>query len=78
VIGVPDAKWGEAVVAVVVLHDGHQATEAELLDWCRERMAGYKRPRTILFIADAEMPRTATGKIVHRTLREQVIRTATN
>ena len=39
-------------------------------------MAGYKRPRSIVFIADAEMPRTATGKIVHRTLRERVVETA--
>ena len=73
VIGVPDTKWGEAVMAVAVLHDGQQATEAELLDWCRERMAGYKRPRTIVFVADADMPRTATGKIVHRMLRERII-----
>jgi acyl-CoA synthetase (AMP-forming)/AMP-acid ligase II len=61
---------------VIVLHDGQQAAEAELLDWCRERMAGYKRPRRIVFIADAEMPRTATGKIVHRTLRERLLATA--
>ena len=40
-------------------------------------MAGYKRPRTIVFIADAEMPRTATGKIVHRTLRERIVTAAT-
>jgi acyl-CoA synthetase (AMP-forming)/AMP-acid ligase II len=70
---VPDAKWGEAVLAVVVLHDGERSTEAELQDWCRERMAGYKRPRRIVFIADAEMPRTATGKILHRTLRERLL-----
>jgi acyl-CoA synthetase (AMP-forming)/AMP-acid ligase II len=74
---VPDAKWGEAVVAVVVLHDGEQATESELQDWCRERMAGFKRPRRIVFIADAEMPRTATGKILHRTLRERLLAQAT-
>ena len=72
VIGVPDAKWGEAVRAVIVLHDGQQASEAEMLDFCRDRLAGYKRPRSILFVADAEMPRTATGKILHRTLREQL------
>ncbi len=75
VIGVPDAKWGEAVKAVIVLHDGHQALEvleAEMLDYCRDRLAGYKRPRSVLFIADAEMPRTATGKILHRKLREQL------
>jgi acyl-CoA synthetase (AMP-forming)/AMP-acid ligase II len=73
VVGVPDAKWGESVLAVLVLHDGEQASEAEIHAWCRERLAGYKRPRTITFIADAEMPRTATGKIVHRTLRERLV-----
>ena len=43
VIGVPDDKWGEAVRAVVVLHDGQRATEDELIDWCRNKIAGYKR-----------------------------------
>ncbi len=76
VVGIPDAKWGEAVMAIVVLHDGQHATQAELLDWCRERLAGYKRPRSVVFIADAEMPRTATGKIVHRLLRERVLAAA--
>ena len=77
VIGVPHDKWGEAVQAVVVLHAGQQATEAELVDWCRGRIAGYKCPRSITFIADAAMPRTATGKILHRTLRERLLVTAT-
>ena len=72
VIGVPDAKWGEAVKAVIVLHDGHRALEAEMLEYCRDRLAGYKRPRSVLFIADVGMPRTATGKILHRKLREQL------
>lgn len=72
VIGVPHAKWGETVSAVVVLHDGQQVLEAELLEYCRERLAGYKRPRSVLFILDSEMPRTATGKILHRKLREQL------
>ena len=76
VIGVPHDKWGEAVQAVIVLHAGQHATEAEMLDWCRDRMAGYKRPRSILFIVDADMPRTATGKILHRTLRERLMATA--
>ena len=71
-IGVPDAKWGETVRAVIVLHDGHQVSEPEMLDYCRERLAGYKRPRSVLFIADTEMPRTATGKILHRKLRDQL------
>jgi fatty-acyl-CoA synthase len=75
VIGVPHEKWGEAVQAVVVLHEpaaDAKAVEAELLAWCKQRMAGYKRPQKIIFIADAEMPRTATGKILHRTLREKL------
>jgi acyl-CoA synthetase (AMP-forming)/AMP-acid ligase II len=72
VVGLPDAKWGERVHAVVVLHDGCAASEAEIIDWCRDRIAGYKRPRSVSFIADAEMPRTATGKILHRTLRSQL------
>ncbi len=75
VIGVPDAKWGEAVRAVIVLHDGQQLDEAEMLAYCRDRLAGYKRPRSVLFIADAAMPRTATGKILHRKLREQLLAT---
>jgi acyl-CoA synthetase (AMP-forming)/AMP-acid ligase II len=71
VIGVPHERWGEAVHAVVVLHDGMTANEGQILDWCRARIAGYKRPRTLAFLREAEMPRTATGKILHRVLREQ-------
>jgi acyl-CoA synthetase (AMP-forming)/AMP-acid ligase II len=69
VIGVPDAKWGERVHAVVVAHAGAAVTEAELVAWCRDRIAGYKRPRSVAFIRDDDMPRTATGKILHRVLR---------
>lgn len=72
VIGVPDEKWGEVVQAVVVLHGGEQAGEQELIDWCRERMAGFKRPRSVLFMRDDQMPRTATGKILHRVLRDRL------
>ncbi len=71
VIGLPDAKWGERVHAVVTLHDGATTDEAELADWCRERIAGYKRPRSFSFIAEQDMPRTATGKILHRVLRQR-------
>jgi fatty-acyl-CoA synthase len=74
VVGLPDDKWGEAVHAVLVLRDGESATDAEILDWCRERMAGYKRPRSVSFLRDDEMPRTGTGKILHRVLRERVKR----
>jgi acyl-CoA synthetase (AMP-forming)/AMP-acid ligase II len=69
VIGVPHEKWGEAVHAVVVLHQDQRATESDIFDWCKDRIAGYKRPKSISFIAEDEMPRTATGKVLHRVLR---------
>ncbi|MGB6537078.1 MAG: AMP-binding protein [Xanthobacteraceae bacterium] len=72
VIGLPDAKWGERVTGVVVLHDRHVTLEAELMAWCRERLAGYKQPRSIAIIADADMPRTATGKLQHRILKNRM------
>ena len=72
VIGLPDARWGERVHGIVVLRDGAEASEAEILDWCRDRIAGFKRPRSISFFAEAEMPRTATGKILHRVLKDQL------
>ncbi|MBC7730753.1 MAG: AMP-binding protein [Bacteriovorax sp.] len=72
VIGVPHEKWGEAVQAVIVLHAGQQATAVEMLDWCRGRLAGYKRPQSVVFFADHDMPRTATGKILHRVLRDRM------
>ena len=69
VIGVPHEKWGEAVHAVVVLHQDQRVTESDILDWCKDRIAGYKRPKSISVIAEDEMPRTATGKVLHRVLR---------
>ena len=72
IVGVPHEKWGESVLAVIVLHAEQQASAAEILDWCRSRMAGFKRPQAVVFMADAEMPRTATGKILHRVLRDRM------
>jgi acyl-CoA synthetase (AMP-forming)/AMP-acid ligase II len=74
VIGVPDEKWGEAVKAVVVLHDDYVPSEdltKEILDYTRDKLAGYKRPKSIDFVKDEEMPKTPTGKIQHRILRER-------
>jgi len=71
VIGVADEKWGERVHAVIVLRDGAAPPADDILDWCKARIAGYKRPRSLSFIRDDDMPRTATGKILHRLLRTQ-------
>lgn len=49
-----------------------QADEAEMLDWCSGRTACYKRSQSVRFVADAQMPRTATGKIVRRVLRDRL------
>jgi fatty-acyl-CoA synthase len=73
VIGVPHEKWGEAVQAVVVLHEGQSATAEELRAWCKQRLAGFKCPAVVSFVADGDMPRTATGKILHRVLRQRVV-----
>ncbi len=71
VIGVPDAKWGEAVTAVVVPRPGREPSQASLLEWARRELAGYKCPRAVRVIRDDEMPRTPTGKILHRVLRDR-------
>ncbi len=68
VIGVPDETWGETVKALVVLRDGHAATEAELIEHCREGLAHFKAPRSVEF--RDELARTATGKLQKFKLRE--------
>jgi acyl-CoA synthetase (AMP-forming)/AMP-acid ligase II len=68
VIGVPDERWGETVVALVVLRAGSTATEDELIEFCRERLAHYKCPTRIE--VRAELARTATGKLQKFKLRE--------
>ncbi len=68
VIGVPDEKWGETVKALVVLRPETAATERELIDHCRARLAHYKCPTTVEF--RSELARTATGKLQKFKLRE--------
>ena len=69
VIGVSDAKWGEVGKAVVVLKPGTQATEQELLAHCKANLAGYKVPKSIVFV-DA-LPISAAGKVLKRELKEK-------
>ncbi len=68
VIGVPDADWGESVKAVVELQPGAKATAEELIAWSAERLADYKKPRSVDFVT--ELPRGVDGKLLKRKVRE--------
>jgi fatty-acyl-CoA synthase len=68
VIGVPDEKWGELVLGLVVLAEGTEASEADLIAHCRASLAGYKVPKRIEF--RESIPRTATGKVQKFVLRK--------
>ena len=72
VVGLPDPKWGETVTAAVVRRPGVDLSEADLVAWTKQRLAGYKRPRAVAFLGREEMPRNATGKILHRELKKLV------
>jgi acyl-CoA synthetase (AMP-forming)/AMP-acid ligase II len=69
VIGIPDEEWGEQPRAVVVLKPGETATPEEIIDYCRPKMASYKRPRSVVFVD--ELPRNPMGKVLKRVLRDQ-------
>ncbi len=68
VVALPDEKWGEVPCAFVELKEGSQETEDGLIAFCKEQMAGFKRPKKIVF---AELPKTATGKIQKYVLRQE-------
>lgn len=69
VIGIPDDQWGEKAHAVITLKAGHSATEAELIAFCKERLAGYKCPRSVRFQSEP-LPLSGAGKILKSQLRE--------
>jgi len=69
VIGLPDPTWGERVTAVVALRAGAEATDKEIMAVCRDRLAGFKTPKQVLFVD--ELPKNVSGKILKRELREQ-------
>jgi len=68
VIGIPDEKWGEAVKAVVVPKKGKRVTEQEIIDYCRDNMASFKKPKSVDVVK--ELPRNPYGKVLKTVLRE--------
>jgi acyl-CoA synthetase (AMP-forming)/AMP-acid ligase II len=68
VFGIPDPKWGESVKAVVELSSGQDVSPEDLIAWCKERLAGYKCPRSVEIMA--ELPRNPTGKLLKKDLRK--------
>lgn len=69
VIGVPDARYGEAVCAVLTRQPGAEIAEQEVVAYCRGRLAGYKKPRYVVFVD--ELPRNPTGKVLKYVLRDE-------
>ena len=68
VIGVPDAQWGETVKAVVVPNAGASPSEDSILEFCKGKLGGFKRPRSVDFVE--ELPRNPSGKVLKKQLRE--------
>jgi acyl-CoA synthetase (AMP-forming)/AMP-acid ligase II len=68
VVGIPDDKWGEAVAAFVALRGGEQIDDAALIGFAKERLAGYKVPKSVHFID--EVPKSPVGKLLRRAVRD--------
>jgi len=69
VIGIPDPEWGQEPRAVVVLKKAQEATAEEIMEHCRSMLAGFKRPRSVIFVDS--LPRNAMGKVLKKELREK-------
>jgi acyl-CoA synthetase (AMP-forming)/AMP-acid ligase II len=65
---VPDETWGSAVRAVVQLQEGQQATAEEIIEFCKDQMAGYKRPKSVVFAES--LPVSPVGKVLRAKVRE--------
>ncbi len=78
VVGQDNKKWGEIVCAFVVLEDGLKLSEKDLIQWSKRKLANYKCPKKVIFINNQSMPRNATGKIMHKDLREMLLKKVTN
>ena len=68
VIGIPHPKWQEVGMAVVVPKENAELTSAEIIDFCQDKLARYKIPKSVVFVD--ELPRTAAGKVLKRDLKE--------
>jgi len=66
--GVPDERWGETVKVAVVRAPGAEVTGSEIVERCRERLAGFKCPRYVAFLDAADIPRSTTGKLQRHVL----------
>lgn len=69
VIGLPDPQWGQEPCAVVVQKKGQQTSAEEIMEYCRQRLAGFKRPRSVIFVES--LPRNQMGKVLRKNLRDQ-------
>jgi long-chain acyl-CoA synthetase len=72
VVGIPDPRTGEAVKAFVQLKPGATATEQEIQDFCKDKMAGYKRPKDVEF--RESLPTSVVGKVLRRVLRDEEVK----
>ncbi len=70
IIGLPDEEWGEAVTAVIAVKPGEATSAEAIVDWCREHLASYKKPRAVHFLD--ELPKNPSGKILKRELRDRL------
>ena len=69
VIGVPDETWGSIVRAILVLHEGFTATQEEIIDWCRDKMTGFKRPKSVIIVEF--LPLSPVGKVMRAQVKEK-------